>query len=214
MATLGHLLAADFRKIYIASSHTYQGLFPWGSHPVVDHHWSSERLWFEHDGCEATRVQKIKLISETPPALSALRVCWMSSGGIYNCGTCSKCVRTMISLAAIGALQRAPSFPVTLSSNVVRGLKLHKPNDMLFANENIAALRESGAAPEILKALQTALGRSRLRAGLTALIAIFPRTERFLKTIQAVFKPTPRRPEVVAAAFEATPHSQTPPGPQ
>lgn len=209
MATVGHLLAADFRTIYIASSHTYQGLFPWGSHPVVDHHWSSERLRFEHDGCEATRVQKIQLISESPAALSALRVCWMSSGGVYNCGVCNKCVRTMISLSAIGVLERAHSFPHRLSPDAVAGLKLHKPNDMLFATENIAALQASGASPEILKALQTALSRSRLRAGLTALIALFPRTDKFLKAVHALFKPAPRRPEAVAAAFDTPLHDAT-----
>lgn len=201
MATVGHLLATEFRKIYVASSHTYQGLFPWGSHPVVDHHWSSDRLQFKHDGCEATRVQKIKLIADTPVALSALRVCWMSSGGIYNCGVCSKCVRTMISLEAVGALKRATSFPTKLSPRVVARLKLHKPNDMLFAAENIAALQESGASPEILKALQTALKRSQLRARLTALVALFPRCDQFLRKAHMRFKPTPKSPEDVAAAF-------------
>ncbi len=210
MATVGHLLAAEFQKIYIASSHTYQGLFPWGSHPVVDHHWSGEHLRFEHDGCEATRVQKIQLISKTPAALSALRVCWMSSDGVYNCGICNKCVRTMISLVAIGALARASSFPHTLSPGAVARLKLHKPNDMLFAAENIRALQDSGASPEILSALQKALSRSRLRAGITALIAIFPRNEKFLKTLHAFFKPAPRRPEVVADAFDAAPCAKAP----
>jgi hypothetical protein len=205
MAAVGHLFAADFRKIYIASSHTYQGLFPWGSHPVVDHHWSSERLQFEHDGCDLTRVQKIQLIAESPAALSALRVCWMSSNGVYNCGVCSKCVRTMISLTAIGALERATSFPNALVPDTVARLKLHKPNDMLFAIENIAALRASGASPEIRKALEKALSRSRLRAGVTALIALFPRIDRLLKFVHAFFKPAPRSPEMVAAAFEAAP---------
>ena len=209
MATVGHLLANDFRKIYIASSHTYQGLFPWGSHPVVDHHWSSDRLTFVHDGCDATRVQKIKLISENQTALSALRVCWMSSGGVYNCGVCNKCVRTMISLVAVGALERATSFPGTLSPKAVRRLKLHKANDTLFAAENIAALEESGASPAIMEALKAALSRSRLRAGVTALIGLFPSVDKFLKTLHAFFKPIPRSPELVAAAFNASPQIQT-----
>lgn len=209
MATVGHLLAAEFRKIYVASSHTYQGLFPWGSHPVVDHHWSSDRLRFAHDGCEATRAQKIKSIADSPAALSALRVCWMSSGGVYNCGVCSKCVRTMISLEAVGALERATSFSTKLSPRAVARLKLHKPNDMLFAAENIAALQESGASPAILKALQSALKRSQLRARLTALVALFPRSDRFLRRVHDRFKPTQRQPEDVAAAFDRPAGTQT-----
>jgi hypothetical protein len=202
MATIGHLLAHDFQKIYFASSHTYQGLFPWGSHPVVDHHWSSDRLVFEHDGCDATRVQKIKLISENQTALSALRVCWMSSGGVYNCGVCSKCVRTMISLVAVGALDRATSFPQKLTPAAVMRLKLHKANDTLFGTENIAALEQSGASPEILAALKKTLGRARLRAGLTAVIALFPTVDKYLKTLHSFFKPPPLSRAVVAAAYD------------
>ncbi len=205
LATVGHLLADDFKLIYIASSHTYQGLFPWGSHPVVDHHWSSEHLKFVHDGCDATRVEKIKLISENPAALSALRVCWMSSGGVYNCCVCSKCVRTMISLAAVGALDQATSFPRKLELALVKKLKLHKANDTLFALENIEALEVSGARPEILGALKVALRRSRFRAGLTALIGLFPKLDRMLKIGHSFLKPSPPGQEMVAAAFEMPP---------
>lgn len=205
MASVGHLLSSEFCKIYIASSHTYQGLFPWGSHPVLDHHWGSERLAFVHDGCDATRVQKIKRISENATALSALRVCWMSSGGVYNCGVCSKCVRTMISLIAVGALTRATSFPSTLAPKTVASLKLHKANDMLFAIENIAALEASGVAPDIAAALKSALNRSRLRAGITALIALFPKLEKRLKALHALTKPPLRPPEEVGAAFDVVP---------
>ena len=100
LATIGHLLSPYYRLLYIPATHTYADMYPWGSHPLLDPLWSSDVLEFKHDGCEATRVQKVKFISEFDVVLRSLRVC---STPVYNCGQCEKCLRTMINLHLAGA---------------------------------------------------------------------------------------------------------------
>ena len=40
---------------------TYAHLGPLGSHPLLDPLWSSEDVELVHDGCEATRLDKLAL---------------------------------------------------------------------------------------------------------------------------------------------------------
>ncbi|MDJ0851494.1 MAG: hypothetical protein QNK04_24230, partial [Myxococcota bacterium] len=81
LMAVGHMLAPSFERIYVPASCSYTGLFPWGSHPLLDPLWSSELLEFVHDGCEANRVEKADLIGGSEAALRHLRVCPKSPEG-------------------------------------------------------------------------------------------------------------------------------------
>src|SRR5262245_33471063 len=59
MAAIGHFLSGRLGRVIVPSSHTYADSFPWGSHPLVDPLWSTGALEFVHDGCEATRNEKV-----------------------------------------------------------------------------------------------------------------------------------------------------------
>jgi hypothetical protein len=160
MAAVGHLLSRDFSRIYIPSSHSYADLFPWGSHPLVDPLWSSERVEFAHDGCEATRIEKADLIARSDSALRTLRVCWRNRRGAYNCGMCEKCVRTMLNLAAAGALDRCTTFPEPLTPSRIEDVVLRDTNERSFAMENLQALEVRQRHPELAAALRRLLRRS------------------------------------------------------
>ncbi|HWH00753.1 MAG TPA: hypothetical protein VNV66_15890 [Pilimelia sp.] len=100
--------------VHLAASFTYEHLFPGGSHPLLDPLWSTEALSVVHDGCEAGRMDKLRLLAQPryQVLLDHLRVC--NTGELtdaYNCGRCEKCVRTMIGLRAAGALDRCASLP-------------------------------------------------------------------------------------------------------
>jgi hypothetical protein len=64
-----------------------------------------------------TRFAKTKLVAEWDTALQNLRVCnkipyrTKTEQGTLNCGRCEKCIRTMVALAALGALDRTRAFP-------------------------------------------------------------------------------------------------------
>jgi len=123
LAAVAHLLPADFRRIYIGSSAWYKYLTVWGSHPLLDPLWSSDSLEVVHDGCEATRQEKIVRISKNDTVLRTLRVCWKNRRGAYNCGTCEKCLRAMMSLHAAGTLERCAAFDCPINLNSIRWMK-------------------------------------------------------------------------------------------
>jgi hypothetical protein len=114
LACVGHLLTPYLRKIFVPASDTYATLSPFGSHPLLDELWASERLMFAHDGCEATRADKVAFLSDHQLALRWLRVCPKNPNNTYNCGKCHKCLRTMAVLRMEGLLDRCE----TLGSDI------------------------------------------------------------------------------------------------
>ncbi|MCX5701771.1 MAG: hypothetical protein NTW64_02175, partial [Candidatus Omnitrophica bacterium] len=50
LASVALLLSPQFKKIYIASAHTYKDLSAWGSHPILDQYWSNGLVQIAHDG--------------------------------------------------------------------------------------------------------------------------------------------------------------------
>jgi len=74
-----------------------------------------------HDGCDVTRSQKVDRVAQTDAALSVLRVCfkeYTTFGAAYNCGTCEKCVRTMVDLRIAGVVGTMPHLPKITSPEI------------------------------------------------------------------------------------------------
>jgi hypothetical protein len=108
LAAVGLLLQREVGELIVPAVHTYQRLQPWGSSPLLDPLWSSDRLTVAHDGCEASRAEKVAYLATSEAALETLHVCEEQD---VNCGTCEKCVATQMSLRNAGALERAATFP-------------------------------------------------------------------------------------------------------
>jgi hypothetical protein len=166
LAGIGHALSEHFRKIYIAATHTYSDLIPMGSHPILDPLWRSEALEFVHDGCEADRMEKVELISRNEIVLQTLRVCWKNTDGAYNCGKCEKCLRTMIELSAVGALERCATFTTPIDLRLVARRPIHHMNTRRFVEGNLRSLESRPEFRRLSKALRQALKRSRWEAPL------------------------------------------------
>jgi len=64
---------------------------------------SNENTTFYSTGSEVTRLEKTEYISDFDITYKYLYVCWFD---LYNCGKCDKCRRTMLSLYALGKLDR------------------------------------------------------------------------------------------------------------
>lgn len=149
MAAVAHALAPNHGKVYVASSHSYADLHPWGSHPLLDPLWSSNAIQIIHDGGE-TRINKLRLLVQYPEALARLRVC-VNTLGSHNCGLCEKCVRTMLGLRAIG-VDPCVVFPNTLTPGIVRQQKL-KADTVLHWRE----LVDAGLPPSLNSAVRSAI---------------------------------------------------------
>jgi hypothetical protein len=110
LAALGHLLSGRAGRLVISS--TYQKLYarPWGSSPLTDKLWSSERVEVSHYGEWAGREEKLRFLAREPLAREHLRVCWENRAARGNCSRCGKCLVTMLLLAELGALADFPVF--------------------------------------------------------------------------------------------------------
>jgi hypothetical protein len=136
-------LAAGARTCFLASGVTYAMTVQEGSNYITDALWSSDHTRIVHDGAEAERLEKIARLAEDPGALEILRVCWHDQG--YNCGTCEKCLRTMIGLRLLGL--STPNFP-ELTDDMIRKkvarLRVHSPHTFVFVEENLKKAEEVG----------------------------------------------------------------------
>ncbi len=158
LASVALLLSPRFRKVYIPGTHSYAALLPLGSHPMLDPLWSTEETEIVHDGCEAPRVHKVARIASSDLALRTLRVCWENRGGAYNCGQCEKCLRTMVALRVVGALERCTTFDRPLDLRAVARLHYRTTGGRDHIGQNLEALREwSIDDPSLARALQDCL---------------------------------------------------------
>ena len=119
MASTVLALGPRFRRLMVAASTTYDRLYPWGTHPVLDPLWSTEATGFVHDGCELDSIDKVPVVARSPLAMATLRVC-PGYGSGYNCGTCLKCLRTALDLQTIGALESCATLPRTIDAEALR----------------------------------------------------------------------------------------------
>lgn len=94
LASISQLL--NLKRCFISAADTFDHLFPSGSHVQLDYLWSTETCKIEHVGLEANRKDKLVLIKNAPNLLANLWVCWEDPK--VNCGKCSKCIRTFVSL--------------------------------------------------------------------------------------------------------------------
>jgi hypothetical protein len=127
--------------------------------------------------------------------LRNLRVCNKTDvyrPGQLNCGTCEKCVRTMLALVAAGAFANAPVFVQReLTPALIEGLYWARDAKSWY-EELIAPLAAVGRA-DLSRAVQRRLSRARGETGLTGRIKKFDR-ERLngsLLSLKRAFVPLP-----------------------
>ena len=107
MATV---LALGARRCLIPSGVMQAVLRAKMTHPTLDYRFSTEVAEIVHYG-SAGRQAKTEAIAASPLALRWIDVCKDDHPGTeLNCGNCEKCVRTMIGLHVLGALDRCPAF--------------------------------------------------------------------------------------------------------
>ena len=165
LAAIGLMLRPVLGRVFIAATHSYDFLRPWGSSPLLDPLWSTDATCFVHDGAEATRVEKItNRICRSELALENLRVC-LSKDDRYNCGRCEKCMRTMIPIYVAGFLQQCPVFPHVLPVQEAARHKYHNEGYIRYALQNIALLQQkpdqSALDRQLIRAIETAIRHSR-----------------------------------------------------
>jgi hypothetical protein len=153
-------LAGSFNHVLIPASYALREMVPWGSHPCMDPWWSCNGVDIHHDGVESTRSEKTeRLIAHHPIVLSNLRVCLNPRDTASNCGRCGKCLRTMICLEILGALDRCDSFPHRFPDDLEDLLEIRSNLDLCYGQDNLILAGRLGFENPRTKILRYAVRR-------------------------------------------------------
>jgi hypothetical protein len=111
---------------------------------MLDAMFSTDELEVYHDA-PATRPAKVAwLVREQAELLPYLKVCFHEDRS-DNCGCCPKCLTTMLSLEAVGALGLATAFPPELDRSALAALDVRGIQPREEFREIEWRLRERGA---------------------------------------------------------------------
>lgn len=156
LSAVALLLRNKIKKVYRPSSYNYENLI--GSNDmVIEKYLSTEKISIIHDGAEASRIDKVKKIAHSQLVLDTLRVCYLNIKDTYNCGTCDKCLRTMIGLQIAGVLDKAKTFPNHINIDLVRKISIDNKHGVIFHKENLAELKKLHKEKQLQEAIQQCL---------------------------------------------------------
>jgi len=162
LASVALLLAPQIRTVFLPGWICHGFEVPFGSHPLLDPLWSTELVEICYDGFEANRFEKVASIAQNDAALRHLRVCTRGTAEVPNCGTCEKCLRTMVALEAAGVLARCSTFPSDrVDPEAVAALVLRKPTKRAQWEQNLRGLESAGSNPQLARAVRQALTRNK-----------------------------------------------------
>ena len=166
-SAIAHVFSRRITSLSINSCHDIPNLMPYGSHPLINPNYSSSDMRIRHEGIHLSRYEKTKIISDWDLALQHLRVCNKTEyyqADTLNCGKCEKCVRTMLSLLALGVLKKSSAFPVNdVSEELIEEAVQLGANTIPLYSELLAPLSE--------------IGRNDLVRAIERKITSFPRLE-------------------------------------
>jgi hypothetical protein len=141
LSSVAHAFANRLSHMYIASCYAIADQRPWGTHPVLDHNYSSVDLQIRHDSLRLTRLEKARIVAGWDAALQNLRVCWMHPADNLNCGQCDKCIWTMLELLVAGKLAHTSVFPVKdVSPELLEGITIRTDFQASFYQELVEPL--------------------------------------------------------------------------
>jgi hypothetical protein len=147
LAAVGHAATARTAHLFVAGTYDVRSLAPWGSHPLLDPNYSSQRLTVVHEDLRFTRLDKVRELASWPLATSRLRVCSRNVAGRANCGVCEKCVRTRLEFLAVGTLfTEALGDSRVTAAEIAAGVAIADPYEAACYRELLAPLRQQGHA--------------------------------------------------------------------
>ncbi len=165
LISVGHLLRGLLDEIILSSSAHRSATRAWGSDWRIDQLWSSGGLTVKHAGEDWWRHQKLERIAHHPLVRDHLRVCWQHLTDAPNCSKCDKCLRTMITLRKVGALEDSACFDNGPIAERIERL----PVAYGAANRREYMLMiEDGLDQEIARAVSDLLTRSPTPSGVVA----------------------------------------------
>ncbi len=161
LAAVGHLLAGRYARIFVPGEFFPRTRHPLsrGSHPDTDPLLSSEAVEIVHDGAGVTRAKKLARVASDETVRRTLRVCWENRGDAYNCGACSKCLRNLALLRALGHEGKVTTFARALDLGRLEALDLAMGEWREGMEAALAMTRARGGDPGLERSLRRLLAR-------------------------------------------------------
>ncbi|NEO98053.1 MAG: hypothetical protein F6K58_05020 [Symploca sp. SIO2E9] len=179
LASVALSLSGGLKSVLIPSTDSYKTIFHWGSSPLFDHWWSTEKTSIFHDGSEVERAEKTaKFLPQDALAKKYLRVCLKNYGSETNCGRCTKCVRTMLPLYVSGQLSMFKTFPDQLPKDWTKILHINDEHDLSHAEAILELGKEYNGEPKVLTSLSRKIELARY--------AIFFKQQNLLTAIKSI----------------------------
>jgi hypothetical protein len=144
MAAVAHFLSPRFERVYMASGLDHEAQVRVGLNRLISQLWSTEELEVVEDGGRFSRVERTARAAAHPLARRTLRVCWENPGGAYNCGSCRKCLMTMITLEALGMLDRVETFPDELPLESLAAIEVNQHATLSLWEDVLDEVRAAG----------------------------------------------------------------------
>jgi hypothetical protein len=155
------LLQGRYSSGLIGSTEPYNALIlPWGSNPITDPLLGSDSFEIVHDGAAYTRSEKIAVIADWQEALRYLRVCWQGEIKDRNCGTCEKCIRTILNFRLLGR-DLPECFEKDASDSDILSLKGLTPVPIAYLDEILESAGDAGIDDSWVGALRRTIARNR-----------------------------------------------------
>lgn len=139
-------LAPLFERVLLATDADYEVQEEFGVSRLATQLWSTEHLEIVEDGGRYSRLERLRRIASHPVVGQTLRVCWENPDGAYNCGRCSKCLLTMVSLEALGMRERIETFPEELDLSAIADIQVNRQVHLTFWEDILDAIREAERA--------------------------------------------------------------------
>ena len=159
LGAVAQLLGGTFKAVYIAGEFIEGAEAIHASRASVDPLWSTSYVDILHVGHKIPRFEKLRAVSTLKPAQGSLRVCWENRHGRLNCCECSKCLRNMAGLRALGRLGDFTSFesPLNLDRVAVLELSPSLPHHELGIRQMLACAEAREEDADLIAALRACL---------------------------------------------------------
>jgi hypothetical protein len=162
IAFMANSLSGRLGRVVVPADLTYSVVGPSGLHPLLTPLLGSECLTLDYRGLELGRPGKVAQLAATrPELLPYLKVCY-TENTVANCGRCRKCLMTMISLQAAGALKLASLFPSEIDIAALRKLRIEDLPLRLLFMETAERLGDSAEDRRVREGVHHVLRRSAL----------------------------------------------------
>jgi len=115
---------------------------PWGTNSLTNSYFKSNSFEMKVANLDVTRTQKVKYLLSCPEALTSVAFCRDKTSKPYNCGKCSKCIRTKLMFLAVAGKVPEIFSDISVSEKMLRVLDIQRPTEKIFFVDLVTAAKE------------------------------------------------------------------------